>query len=51
MRARSELSTDKREELEALFHKRGYTNFKWIEPEKIVVSQWVRMKCMPPVSG
>lgn len=23
----------------------GYEDFRWIEPEKIVVSQWVRMKC------
>jgi hypothetical protein len=30
---------NKRKELEAHFHKRGYTDFKWIEPEKIVVSQ------------
>jgi predicted metal-binding protein len=35
-----------REELEALFEKHGYTDFKWIEPENIVVSQWARMKCM-----
>jgi predicted metal-binding protein len=31
--------------LEALFAKHGYTDFKWIEPAQIVVSQWVRMKC------
>ena len=35
----------KRDELESLFEKHGYTDFKWIEPAKIVVSQWVRMKC------
>jgi len=34
------------EELEALFHKSGFTDFKWIEPTKVIVSQWVRMKCM-----
>jgi predicted metal-binding protein len=33
-------------ELEALFEKHGYTDFKWIKPENIVVSQWVRIKCM-----
>ena len=33
-------------ELEALFAKHGYTDFKWIKAEDIVVSQWVRMKCM-----
>jgi len=32
--------------LEALFVKHGYTDFKWIDPRKIVVAQWVRMKCM-----
>ena len=33
-------------ELEGLFRKRGYRDYKWIDPEKIIVSQWVRMKCM-----
>ncbi len=33
-------------ELEALFEKRAYGDFKWIKPEDIVVSQWVRLKCM-----
>jgi predicted metal-binding protein len=41
----SKLRMDTREELEALFEKHGYTDFKWIEPEDIIVSQWVRMKC------
>jgi hypothetical protein len=31
--------------LEDLSHKHGYTDYKWIDPEDIVVSQWVRMKC------
>jgi predicted metal-binding protein len=35
-----------RAELEALFAEHGYTDFKWIKAEDIVVSQWVRMKCM-----
>lgn len=34
-----------REALEALFHERGYTEFKWIDAGTIVVAQWVRMKC------
>ena len=34
------------EELEPLFHQYGFTDFKWIDPEKIIVSQWVRMNCM-----
>lgn len=34
-----------RKQLEKLFHKHGFSNFKWIDPKNIVVSQWVRMKC------
>jgi len=36
----------KREDLERIFTKHGFTDFRWIDPEKIVVSNWVRMKCM-----
>ncbi len=32
--------------LEQLFVKNGFSDFRWIDPGKIVVSQWVRMKCM-----
>ncbi len=32
--------------LEATFRKHGFKDFKWIDPQKIVVSRWVRMKCM-----
>jgi len=28
-----------------LFQQLGFSDFKWIKPEDIVVSQWVRMKC------
>ncbi len=42
----SGLSTDNKRDLEALFREHGYRDFKWIEPKRIVVSQWVRMKCM-----
>lgn len=35
-----------KEELESRFLKHGYDDFKWIDPEKIVVSYWVRMKCL-----
>jgi predicted metal-binding protein len=34
-----------REELEALFGKQSLTDYSWIDPKKIIVSQWVRMKC------
>jgi predicted metal-binding protein len=33
-------------DLEGLIVQHGYADFKWIKPENIVVSQWVRMKYM-----
>ncbi|MGB8951996.1 MAG: DUF2284 domain-containing protein [Candidatus Aminicenantales bacterium] len=35
-----------RNNLEKKFLKRGFLDFKWISPKNIVVSQWVRIKCM-----
>ena len=35
-----------RDVLEALFRDRGCEDFRWIEPERVVVAQWVRMKCL-----
>jgi predicted metal-binding protein len=35
----------KRTDIESLLAQHGYADYKWIEPEKIVVAQWVRMKC------
>jgi predicted metal-binding protein len=32
--------------LNKLFAEHGYDNFKWMGPKDIVVSHWVRMKCM-----
>ena len=29
-----------------ILHFNGYTDYKWIDPHKIIVAQWVRMKCM-----
>ena len=40
------LSKRRVEDLASLFHKYGFEDYKWIDPEKIIVSQWVRMKCM-----
>jgi predicted metal-binding protein len=34
-----------RQALEKLFRNHGHENFTWIEPSKIVVAHWVRMKC------
>ena len=39
------LTARKRETLDAIFKKKGYTDYKWIDPQRIIVSQWVRMKC------
>ncbi len=35
-----------RKKLEEMFRKRGYEDYKWINPKSIVVAQWARMKCM-----
>jgi predicted metal-binding protein len=32
--------------LEKLFAARGFEDFKWVAPRAVVVSHWVRMKCM-----
>jgi predicted metal-binding protein len=45
MEARADSVMRGHEELEALFEKHGFGDYRWIGPEKIVVSQWVRMKC------
>jgi len=33
-------------DLESLFRDRGFTDFRWIDPQTIVFAQWVRMKCI-----
>jgi len=32
--------------IEKIFRKLGYTDFKWLSGGDVVVSEWVRMKCM-----
>ena len=32
--------------LEDIFKQHGFSDFRWIAPKNIVVSQWVRMKCL-----
>ncbi len=32
--------------VEEIFNNEGFSDYKWITPEQIVVAQWVRMKCM-----
>jgi predicted metal-binding protein len=39
------LSSEKRRTIGEIFKARGYTDYKWIDPKKIIVSQWVRLKC------
>jgi len=34
------------EQVEKIFLKHSFADFKWIDPKTVVVSQWVRMKCM-----
>ena len=46
MEAKSEITKKERKKLDRLFKEKGYTDYKWINPHKIIVSQWVRMKCM-----
>jgi len=45
MTVEAHTSNTKHEKLENIFQEHGYFNFKWIDPKKIIVSQWVRMKC------
>lgn len=33
-------------EIEELFNKHGFKDYKWIDPKDIVVANWVRMKCV-----
>ena len=40
------LTTEKRQSIDEILKAQGYTDYQWIDPQKIVVSQWVRMKCM-----
>jgi predicted metal-binding protein len=35
-----------RKELEKMFKRHGYEDFKWVDPKSIVVAQWARVKCM-----
>ena len=39
------LKSEERQTLDEIFKKKGYTDYRWIDPQKIIVAQWVRMKC------
>jgi predicted metal-binding protein len=40
------IGMSRRKQLEELFFKHGFADFKWIDPRNIVIAEWVRMKCM-----
>lgn len=40
------MTTKERETVDAIIAEMGYTDYRWIDPRKIVVAQRVRMKCM-----
>ena len=40
------MSDERKIDIEELLDRHGYSDYKWIAPESIVVSEWVRMKCM-----
>ena len=40
------MTVAKRKKLEGLFAERGFEEFTWIDPREIVVTRWVRMKCV-----
>jgi predicted metal-binding protein len=37
---------DTRDKVDGIIQNHGYDDYKWINPSEIIVSQWVRMKCM-----
>jgi len=41
-----ELRKTRKNKVDAVLHSHKYTDYKWIDPQEIVVAQWVRMKCM-----
>ena len=40
------LSPEQQQRIDEVLHTKGYADYKWIDPQQIVVAQWVRMKCM-----
>ena len=46
MNQKLNLSEKRQNTLENIFKAHGYAEYRWIDPEQIVVAQWVRTKCM-----
>jgi predicted metal-binding protein len=40
------LSAKQQKQIDDILHSNDYTDYKWINPQQIIVAQWVRMKCM-----
>ncbi|MCP3952398.1 MAG: DUF2284 domain-containing protein [Desulfobacterales bacterium] len=45
------LTADEKKTLDEVIRGKGYTDYKWIDPHKIITAQWVRMKCMFGCNG
>jgi predicted metal-binding protein len=42
----SNMREGSRTKLAGIFRMYGYEDYRWIDPKRIVVAEWVRMKCM-----
>lgn len=40
------MNTDQKATIDNVLRENGYADYKWIDPQQIIVAQWVRMKCM-----
>ena len=40
------LSRSQKQIIDDVLQSHEYTDYKWIDPQQIVIAQWVRMKCM-----
>ena len=40
------LTSQQQKTVDDILHSNGYADYKWVDPQRIVVAQWVRMKCM-----
>jgi predicted metal-binding protein len=45
------LTAEAKTALDEVIQANGYTDYKWIDPDKIITAQWVRMKCMFGCNG
>jgi len=45
-RRRPRPATSGLKDLQKLFAKHGFSDYRFLDPAKIVVAEWVRMKCL-----